>query len=203
MVGIYKIKSIIDGKVYIGQSIDIKKRWADHFKLLRKGCHENRHLQMAYNKYGGNNFIKEVIETCLPECLNERELYYVKIYNSNNDEFGYNFYIEHNGFIKHRQDTIELMRQIKPCKKVYGFNVKGTLLKEWDSIKLCASELKVNTCDVRRTIDQVQITCKGYVLNNENVFRIRGNKTKFNFVNFPNNKYNAKDFIKGTNYVNL
>ena len=76
------------------------------------------------------------------------------------------------------------MRSIKTGKKVYGFDKQGNLIKEWDSIKMCAKELKANPCDVRRTICQEQITCKGYVLNNERVFRSREAKTKYNYLNF-------------------
>ncbi len=201
MVGIYKIQSIIDGKIYVGQSIDIKQRLSNHFKLLKKGTHSNRHLQSAYNKYGRSNFITEAIEVCPNDILNERELYYVKHYNSNDELFGYNFYIEDSGFLRHREDSKIYMRGRKECKKVYGFDVNGIYIKEWDSIKMCASELRVNPCDVRRTIKQVQLTCKGFVLNDENVFRLRENKTKYNFVNFPNNRHNNKDLIP--KYVNL
>lgn len=36
MIGIYKIENLINGKVYIGQSKDIKKRWNEHRKISQK-----------------------------------------------------------------------------------------------------------------------------------------------------------------------
>ena len=49
--GIYLIKNNISKKEYIGQSINIEKRWKDHKKDLRNNIHKNQHLQNAYNKY--------------------------------------------------------------------------------------------------------------------------------------------------------
>ncbi len=34
MIGIYKIENLINGKVYIGQSTDIKERWANHKRVI-------------------------------------------------------------------------------------------------------------------------------------------------------------------------
>lgn len=62
--GIYKIKNIINNKIYIGSSNNIYKRKNEHFSALKNGSHCNAHLQRAYNFYGENNFIFEIIETC-------------------------------------------------------------------------------------------------------------------------------------------
>lgn len=62
--GIYKIENIIDHKVYIGQSINLIERKRLHFLKLEKNTHRNRHLQNAYNKYGKENFIFNVILYC-------------------------------------------------------------------------------------------------------------------------------------------
>lgn len=51
-IGIYQIKNKINGKVYIGQSINIEKRLKRHLNDLRKLKHRNQHLQNAFNKYG-------------------------------------------------------------------------------------------------------------------------------------------------------
>lgn len=49
--GIYIIKNNHDGKVYIGQSVDIKRRINHHKRQLIKGVHKNTYLQRAYNLY--------------------------------------------------------------------------------------------------------------------------------------------------------
>ena len=72
MIGIYKIKNKVNGKVYIGQSIRIEKRWIDHKKTLRSNSHRNIYLQNAWNKYGEENFIHEIIEECDISELNDK-----------------------------------------------------------------------------------------------------------------------------------
>ena len=75
MIGIYRITNLIDGKSYIGQSIDIRRRFCDH----RCFAHEtNRHLKFALEKYGKDNFKYEVLEECSAEMLDERERFYIK-----------------------------------------------------------------------------------------------------------------------------
>lgn len=90
MIGIYKIENKINGKVYIGKSKDIEKRWKEHRCELNKNYHHNKHLQSAWNKYGENNFSFAVIEECTEDILNKKEIYYIGFFNSTNDLYGYN-----------------------------------------------------------------------------------------------------------------
>jgi group I intron endonuclease len=59
--GIYKIVNIVNGKFYIGSSIDINKRWVGHKRMLRKNNHDNGFLQKSWNKHGENNFKFEIV----------------------------------------------------------------------------------------------------------------------------------------------
>jgi len=62
--GVYTITNKINGKVYVGSSADINKRWNYHRRKLSKNSHKNKHLQNAWNKYGKNNFEFRVMEEC-------------------------------------------------------------------------------------------------------------------------------------------
>ena len=55
--GIYQIRNIINNKIYIGQSLNIKTRFLQHKQALRKNRHPNQHLQNAWNKYGKSNAV--------------------------------------------------------------------------------------------------------------------------------------------------
>jgi group I intron endonuclease len=76
MIGIYKITSP-STKVYIGQSIDIEKRFK-YYK--RKSCVGQTILLRSLNKYGVENHIFEIIEECNIELLNIRERYWQDFY---------------------------------------------------------------------------------------------------------------------------
>lgn len=91
MIGIYKITNLINGKIYIGQSVDINKRWRQHKRNSQiKGREYDKYLYRAFRKYGLENFSFEVIEECSRELLNEKETYYIQYYKANNETFGYN-----------------------------------------------------------------------------------------------------------------
>lgn len=88
--GIYKIENDIDGKVYIGQSVDIISRWNRHKNRLSKGIHENKHLQRAWDLYGSENFIFDIVYLCDINDLDKYECKAISQYNSSNPEYGYN-----------------------------------------------------------------------------------------------------------------
>jgi group I intron endonuclease len=90
-MGIYQIINIINNKKYIGSSVNLDKRKKDHFSYLKRGKHKNSHLQFAYNKYGEENFIFEIIEYVMNlDILLEREQYYIDSLKVCDDKFGYN-----------------------------------------------------------------------------------------------------------------
>lgn len=78
MIGIYKITSPT-GKVYIGQSINIKKRQREYSRL--QSCKNQTKLYASLIKYGYTNHTFEVVEECLLGELNIRERYWQEYYN--------------------------------------------------------------------------------------------------------------------------
>ena len=89
VTGIYKITNQISGESYIGQAVDIAKRWKDHAKCgLGIDTPANNKLYKAMQEYGIWNFSWELIEQCPREQLNEKEKYYIDLYMTN--DFGFN-----------------------------------------------------------------------------------------------------------------
>jgi group I intron endonuclease len=88
--GIYQIKNLINGKIYIGSSISVKRRFNEHKKLLRNNKHKNNHLQLSWNKYGENNFIFSLIEKVDSQFLLTKEQYYIDLSKSYDKKIGYN-----------------------------------------------------------------------------------------------------------------
>lgn len=81
--GIYKVTNKVNGKVYIGQSVDIGRRWRQHMT-----AEDDIYFHKAIQKYGVENFEWEVIEKCKKSELDERESYWIEYYDSFNK--GYN-----------------------------------------------------------------------------------------------------------------
>lgn len=84
MQGIYSIVNLIDNKMYIGQSVNIEKRWSDHKyrAFYKEGSEYNSYLYNAIKKHGIENFrfsvLEEVEDTDL---LTPREIYWIEVYN--------------------------------------------------------------------------------------------------------------------------
>lgn len=85
MIGIYKITNNINGKIYIGQSNNIQRRFSEH---QTKGSISRIPVDIAIQKYGKENFSFEVLEECPVEELNTKETEWITYFNS--IENGYN-----------------------------------------------------------------------------------------------------------------
>ena len=126
MIGIYKITNKINNKIYIGQSIDIERRWWEH----KHDDNHNSLIHLAIKKYGEKNFTFEIIEECNQNQLDEREQYWIKTYNS--FEEGYNltrggnsgFYYDITAIYK----EYEKLQNIAQTAKVIGCSA-GTVRK--------------------------------------------------------------------------
>ena len=87
--GIYKITNIITDECYIGQSVDIYKRWNDHCKCgLGIDTPPGNKLYKSIQEYGLENFTFELLTTCNQTELNEKERYFIELYQA--DTFGFN-----------------------------------------------------------------------------------------------------------------
>lgn len=91
--GIYQILNLINQKSYIGHSKNINKRWDYHKHHLRRNCHQNSHLQSAWNNYSEKSFIFAILEETSDLTLKEYEAIetkWVLHFSSHKRDFGYN-----------------------------------------------------------------------------------------------------------------
>lgn len=88
--GIYGIVNTANGKWYVGQSVDLKRRIDAHLNNLKLGRHYNGHLQAAFIKYRADSFEWHIIEETNEEVLDARECAWITHYKSNQERFGYN-----------------------------------------------------------------------------------------------------------------
>jgi group I intron endonuclease len=105
--GIYKITNPI-GCVYIGQSINITRRWNEYSKL--NGCAKNSRLINSLKKYGFESHRFEILHQCKQEELNDLEIYYINHYDSFNTDHGLNLHSGGNHHIA-SDETIEKLKK--------------------------------------------------------------------------------------------
>lgn len=177
--GIYIIVCLITNKMYVGSALCFKYRWSKHLRELRNNIHHSSRLQNAWNKYGEENFIFEIIEKCCREKLIEREQFYI-------DEL-YSFYniCKTAGSklgVKLSKKSIEqrtksrggvlLAKRIKVDK----YSLSGEFLETYDSITIAGEENKIiYTAAISEACKHKRISVAGYrwTYHNQPLFRER------------------------------
>ena len=197
MTGVYKITNIINGKVYIGESMNIERRWDEHKLELDNREHHSYKLQEDWNTYGKDNFkfeiletidddLKQIIQKCLLYILEDK---YIKQYNSIDD--GYNV-----------ENTLELILKgekqifdsLDPNKKFASLleNVIKNIKKNKGIYTPIRNSLKVN---VKPKLDLSQ-------LSNENYINLLYNEENINIIkNICNNYIFNEEFIRLSNIL--
>ena len=91
---IYKFFNVINGKIYIGKTNDIKIRLSNHKTVMSGGKQKYKKryqlIHAALRKYGDLIEFRVVQELCSEKEAFAAEKYWIKFYNSNNNKFGYN-----------------------------------------------------------------------------------------------------------------
>lgn len=140
MIGIYRIKSKIDQRYYIGSSIDIDRRFKQHQWDLNKKVHPNPLLQNFVNKYGIDNLLFELIEeTTLNQLLIKEQEYLDKL----DIESNFNISKNASAFMLGKKHSVQTLKKmsisqskennpmfgIKRSKEVIDAMVKGRKLR--------------------------------------------------------------------------
>lgn len=86
---IYKITNLINGKIYIGKTNNLIRRWGEHLKHAKAG--KPYPIHRAISKYGAENFSKEIIGTYFDEHDSlQGEIELISLYKANDMNIGYN-----------------------------------------------------------------------------------------------------------------
>ena len=206
MIGVYKITSPTN-KIYIGQSINIKKRW-NYYKNLN--CKNQTKLYNSLKKYGYESHIFEILEECCEEEILIKENYWKSYYQvlkfsslccrmdgrgGSLSEETKNKISESSKGKKHKEVSKLKMSLNHPfCKRIYQYNLKGDLIEIWPSFSKAQRENKGN---IKNNILGKTKQAGGFIWLREedlNFLKYRINKIK-TFIH-PNTNRIMKDSTK-------
>lgn len=125
--GIYKIINKINGKYYIGSSVDIigkQGRFNNHVWKLLGNRHDNAHLQYAWNKYGNDAFVFEICELVDVQHLQKREQEYLDIIPNRNLVYNISFIADRVEMTPDVKNKISLFYKGKPKTKEHALAIK-------------------------------------------------------------------------------
>ena len=181
--GIYCIENTVTIKRYIGQSVDIYRRWRNHKSNLLNKKHQNYMLQEDYDLYGLESFKFYILEECDANDLNQREMYYISLYDSDDNFYGYN--IESGGnnsplaestkkkislsktSISEEQKIINRIKNKKAhlfeSHPIYQITLAGEIYKEWNSARDAARTLKYTQSCIWNCLNNNRRTYKNYI----------------------------------------
>lgn len=112
---IYQITNKINGKLYIGKSVNPISRFARHVKIAETFLESDNNFQAihgAIKKYGKENFTLDTIEVCDENNIDERETHWIAFLNTQNKNFGYNLTAGGDG-VKYMSEESKAKRRAK------------------------------------------------------------------------------------------
>lgn len=180
IVGIYKITSP-SKKIYIGQSQNILKRFAQY---KRYSCEHQDYLYHSLKKYGADKHIFEIIHVCSCEELDDLEIYYIDLYQSFNSKHGLN--LKSGGLTRgelsdysrrkigkaHKGKTIseecrEKLRKANLGKKTHSEEYKQKLRE-----RMMGNKYTLGQKQSKETIEKRRVHLKGRVFTEEHKRKI-------------------------------
>lgn len=173
MAYIYKITNVINNKVYIGKTLrSPKKRWQEHCRDSRRKITAHRLFYQDINKYGKDNFLLETIESCDNNIADDREIYWIKYYDSTNK--GYNMslggkgkhYIDYDKILElwnkgytNKQICEEICcdgHTVQMALKSNNISSKERQKRGYSTICRSVAMINVNTNEIIKLFDSIQ-----------------------------------------------
>ncbi len=184
MYYIYKVTNKENGKIYIGQTNNFKRRIKEHLKDKRTN---HQPFKRALNKYGKDGFTWEIIDKCnLKKEINDKEKYYINYYNSKIPK-GYNITNGGDGGSNWNLQPIVML------------NLDGKFIKKYDYITQCENETGLNHSTISACCKGKHLRYKNYIFMYEKEYLKNGPR----IYNKPKNyrKRKIKKYDLDGNYI--
>lgn len=160
--GIYAIRHVATGRVYVGSSKDVPSRWRCHRSELRRNKHPSPYLQRSWNRHGESAFSFEVLEDCSVAELAMREQHWMDLLDACNHSRGYNLFPiarSASGY-KHSQESIENFRE--GARRRWGPKKEKILLPKEEVIHRRAEGLKKRWADPQYKVRMSEANKRGW-----------------------------------------
>lgn len=161
--GIYQIKNLVNKKKYIGSTKNFNSRKHQHLYHLRRSNHSNKHLQNAWNIYGENVFVFEILEECDVSLIIKKEQYYIDLLKP---EYNIRKIAASNLGFKHSTNTKNKIKETskqmwkkegqkenfiqKLSKPIICYTKDGHFYKEFLSAKEASIELNIESSHITK-----------------------------------------------------
>lgn len=181
MIGIYRIINP-KGKIYIGQSINIKNRF-NQYKMMDKSCIGPKLLNSLI-KYGYENHVIEIIEECNLEELDHKEfIHKQKILENVSWEQVLFLQLKDKEGGKRSEQTkekIKISSMGKNSKNIFQFDLKGNFIKEWNSI---VEAERIYGTGIKSNLIGKTLTAGGYIWSYNPILLHSPDKIKNKYLN--------------------
>lgn len=186
--GIYQIKNKINGKLYVGQSVNIIRRWQEHkSRPFENGINcTNIPLYQSIRKYGLENFEFSILEECSPQQLNEREAFYIQEKDCIVPK-GYNVSLA----------AYEFRKDIKKCKEC------GKIITKTSKLSLCREcyNKSIRKCEWPSAETLSQLLQTNSFESVGRMYGVDGNSIK-KWCNYYNIPAHASDYRNIREFIN-
>lgn len=179
--GIYIIKNLENNRVYVGETLDVVRRWAEHLQKLHDGKHNNKELQKDFNIFGKGVF-EFYVEIFLDKSVNYNQTY-IKILLLLLERKTINKYKQDGYTLYNMEDS--LYRVLDGSKNIY--NDSKVLDKETirSIVVNINNKLKQDLCMVGNvlyadTYKLKELYSKHQLIENNILLKVKGNKYRLN-----------------------
>lgn len=170
---IYVFINSNNNKIYVGKTIEsFTVRWSGH----KRGYNNlDYYFYKAIRKYGWDKFNKYVIyqteklkntkenKKYLNDIISEKEKYYIKLYKSNDHNFGYNSTEGGEGTPCRIVTENEISKRKNIGKVVLQYDLNNNFIREWPCMKLIKKELGYNLERIRECCNNKRTSWKSYI----------------------------------------
>ena len=125
---IYKFTNKVNGKVYIGKTLDWKRRKREHKSRFNNSKNRKNYFGRALIKHGWDNFkIEIMIDNNAEDKMNALEIYFIQTHKSSNSKFGYNCTLGGDGVIGYKFTAEQCEERRKRNTKNHSIPGGGTI----------------------------------------------------------------------------